>query len=216
MANRTMLYGIGGYAADEPPETVHPISEAAYTIPFNYLVLISGNTRPVPSLIFEGGPALLGEYRIGLQRFHKLAGLIRIMGRDTSRLITALDKFETALDQKRSDYFLCEPLEVLAMAHAKEEWPELIQTLARDAMDWGDWIDSIEGSEAEQIEIMQTYFSAPGGDPNEAAEIVLDEDFDDNDRDDAMLQLFTSDVLYFTIPTRTEVAARQSEPGDPE
>ncbi len=71
MANRSYLYALNAVPAlgvDPLTLEVTGLSEYAYDIPLAFKLLVSGNPRACPSLVWDEGAAILGEYGAGVQR----------------------------------------------------------------------------------------------------------------------------------------------------
>lgn len=116
MANRSHLYAANALPTVEGrPDPVAGISEHNWSIPLAHLLLVSFDTRVVPSMIWDRRIAVAGDYERGAAL---LMELLRVVGEDVEdeqdfHSVVATTKAQ--LDKQRAKYFLLEAGEILDM-----------------------------------------------------------------------------------------------------
>ena len=114
MANRSYLY-----AVDEEPDGVNSVkaaglSESEYNIPLFYRILASVNARSVPSNIWSGQNAILGDYEAGVEKLS--AFLARLSDASLCDAKKAANVIAFLRDEKnRRKHILLECAEIFAM-----------------------------------------------------------------------------------------------------
>lgn len=114
-ANRSHLYS---FSLDKEGNIskIFDISEQNYAIPIIYKILVSNNTKVVPSHLFRNESALVGNAKEGRKRLEAFfSTLLEKKIYDTTELQALQEQFLTHLDKYMLDYFLFEPVEVIAM-----------------------------------------------------------------------------------------------------
>jgi hypothetical protein len=134
MANRCYLYStnyVPGSEATGDRRAVG-ISEFGYNIPIAFKVLVSGNPRACPLLIFEGADpiAVVGDYDVGVARLWQF--LDRVPHSAVASLKEEAQEFLDS-EENRNPYVILEPREVLAMS--AESLPEEINKLLAELAD---------------------------------------------------------------------------------
>jgi len=116
-ANRSYLYSFN-YNEKGKIGKIFDISEQNYSLPIIYKILVSSHCKIVPSKIFEGNHALVGNAREGRKRLNQFfSHLIKEKIYDENKLKNLQNMFLEHLDKYTLDYFLFEPAEVIAMEH---------------------------------------------------------------------------------------------------
>ncbi|MEY9931167.1 hypothetical protein ABH926_005814 [Catenulispora sp. GP43] len=116
MANRSHLYAVNTLPTDEGrPDAVVGISEHNWSIPLAHLLLVSFDTRVVPSMIWERRTGVAGDYERGAAL---LMDLLRVVGEEVQEAqdfesVVATTKAQ--LDKQRAKYFLLEAGEILGL-----------------------------------------------------------------------------------------------------
>jgi hypothetical protein len=116
MANRSHLYAANTLpSAAGRPDPVVGISEHNWSIPLAHLLLVSFDTRAVPSMIWEQQFGVAGDYERGTALLVELLGVVgQGVGeeRDFERVVA---KTKAQLEKQRCKYFLLEAGEILSM-----------------------------------------------------------------------------------------------------
>ena len=116
MANRSHLYAANTLPTGEGrPAAVAGISEHNWSIPLAHLLLVSFDTRVVPSMIWDQRIGVAGDYDRGAEL---LMNLLRVVGEEVDdardfEAVVATTKAQ--LDKRRAKYFLLEAGEILDM-----------------------------------------------------------------------------------------------------
>ncbi|WP_041540141.1 DUF7822 domain-containing protein [Catenulispora acidiphila] len=116
MANRSHLYAANTLPTGESrPATVAGISEHNWSIPLAHLLLVSFDTRVVPSMIWDQRIGVAGDYDRGAAL---LLDLLRVVGEeveDEQDFVSVVATTKAQLDKQRAKYFLLEAGEILDM-----------------------------------------------------------------------------------------------------
>jgi hypothetical protein len=116
MANRSHLYAANTLPTDEGrPAAVAGISEHNWSIPLAHLLLVSFDTRVVPSMIWDRRIGVAGDYDRGAAL---LMDLLRVVGEGVDEpqdFETVVATTKAQLDKQRAKYFLLEAGEILDM-----------------------------------------------------------------------------------------------------
>ena len=114
MANRSYLYS---FSEEKDGKTkVFDISEQNYEIPIIYKILVSANTKVVPSKLFDDSLALVGDAQAGRKKLNAFfKKLHKEKAFDEAELSYLEEEFQNHLDKYTLDYFLFEPVEVISM-----------------------------------------------------------------------------------------------------
>jgi hypothetical protein len=231
MANRSYLYSLSNRPTSfaDRPETIRPLSEWPYSVPFSYRVLMSGDPELCASLIsdgFEDEPtgdktrlhAVSSSFEPGFGRLQKLCAVLRqLASEQTPELVARLDETERFLEQHRDRYLLLETIELDTVA--EEGGPDLRSAVKREIVKCrraGEAVDALSSSVAEAtVQLKSAARQRPGKPwwkwwarpaPLEALYgLRLDDDFD-NTRDRKTpypigLSGWT-DVVYFQLWNR--------------
>jgi hypothetical protein len=116
MANRSHLYAANTLpSAAGRPDPVVAVSEHNWSIPLAHLILVSFDTRPVPSMIWDRRMGVAGDYDRGAAL---LVDLLRRVGEDVEderdfQQVAA--KTRAQLEERRAKYFLLEAGDILDM-----------------------------------------------------------------------------------------------------
>lgn len=115
MANRSHLYAADTLPTDEGrrPAAVAGISEHNWSIPLAHLLLVSFDTRVVPSMIWDKRTGVAGDYDRGAAL---LMELLRVVGEevdDPRDFATVVATTRAQLEKQRAKYFLLEAGEIL-------------------------------------------------------------------------------------------------------
>lgn len=114
MANRSHLYAADTLpSAAGRPDPVVGISEHNWSIPLAHLLLVSFDTRPVPSMIWERQFGVAGDYERGTAL---LVDLLRVVGEDVEDeqdFVKVVATTKAQLEKQRCRYFLLEAGEIL-------------------------------------------------------------------------------------------------------
>ena len=114
MANRSHLYAANTLPTDESrPAAVAGISEHNWSIPLAHLLLVSFDTRVVPSMIWDQRIGVAGDYERGAAL---LMDLLRVVGEgvdDVQDFESVVATTKAQLDKHRAKYFLLEAGEIL-------------------------------------------------------------------------------------------------------
>ena len=114
MANRSHLYAANTLPTEDGrPDPVVGVSEHNWSIPLAHLLLVSFDTRVVPSMIWGRRTGVAGDYDRGAAL---LLELLRVVGEDVAEAqdfesVVATTKAQ--LDKQRAKYFLLEAGEIL-------------------------------------------------------------------------------------------------------
>ncbi|WP_228555730.1 DUF7822 domain-containing protein [Catenulispora pinisilvae] len=116
MANRSHLYAANTLpSAEGRPDPVVGISEHNWSIPLAHLILVSFDTRAVPSMIWDQRMGVAGDYDRGAAL---LVDLLRLVGEeveDEQDFHKVVEKTKAQLARQRAKYFLLEAGEILDM-----------------------------------------------------------------------------------------------------
>ncbi len=116
MANRSHLYAANTLpSAEGRPDPVVGISEHNWSIPLAHLILVSFDTRAVPSMIWDQRMGVAGDYDRGAAL---LVDLLRLVGEeveDEQDFRKVVEKTKAQLARQRAKYFLLEAGEILDM-----------------------------------------------------------------------------------------------------
>ena len=218
MANRSYLYSLSNRptAYDDRPDTISGLSEWAYTVPFAFRVLVSGDPRRCASLIsdgFDDDPpeaktalhAISGEFAAGLARLRKVAAAARTLG--NAELNTALDQTAAFLDQHRDEYVLLETVELDCMTEESADGLRAcVEREVEECKRVGAAIDALPDDPAAAGQVLAKAAGAFDG-------LVFGDGFD-NTRDNRTqypLGLSNwSDVLYFSLWDKATFAANMA------
>src|SRR5262245_33665904 len=107
MANRAYLYSLSNQPSSysDRPDTISGLSEWGYAIPLSYRILMSANPQLCSSLISDGFSsdppekktrlyAISADYAAGVERLQRFLDAARVVGKDTERLLAAIDETE--------------------------------------------------------------------------------------------------------------------------
>ena len=114
MANRSHLFAANTLPTEDGrPDPVVGISEHNWSIPLAHLLLVSFDTRVVPSMIWGRRTGVAGDYDRGAAL---LLDLLRVVGEEVAEeqdfeSVVAMTKAQ--LDRQRAKYFLLEAGEIL-------------------------------------------------------------------------------------------------------
>jgi hypothetical protein len=114
MANRSHLFAANTLPTEDGhPDPVVGISEHNWSIPLAHLLLVSFDTRVVPSMIWGRRTGVAGDYDRGAAL---LMELLRVVGEEVAEeqdfeSVVAMTKAQ--LDRQRAKYFLLEAGEIL-------------------------------------------------------------------------------------------------------
>jgi len=110
MANRSYLYS---FSQDKNRTIKHifDISEHPYAVPIVFKILISGNSKIIPSKLFEDSFALRGDFKSGLSSIRLFIDKIKPYY-DEKLLALEIDSFFEHLEMFSSKYFLLEVAEL--------------------------------------------------------------------------------------------------------
>lgn len=116
MANRSRLYAANTLpSAEGRPDAVVGISEHNWSIPLAHLLLVSFDTRAVPSMIWDRHIGVAGDYDRGAAL---LVELLRVVGEDVEEerdFAKVVATTKAQLEKQRSKYFLLEAGDILGM-----------------------------------------------------------------------------------------------------
>ena len=116
MANRSHLYAANTLPTEEGrPDPVVGISEHNWSIPLAHLLLVSFDTRAVPSVIWDRRIGVAGDYDRGAAL---LVELLRVVGEDVEEerdFAKVVATTKAQLEKQRSKYFLLEAGDILDM-----------------------------------------------------------------------------------------------------
>ena len=114
MANRSHLYAANSLPTEEGrPDPVVGISEHNWSIPLAHLLLVSFDTRVVPSMIWDRRIGVAGDYERGAAL---LMDVLRVVGEgvaDERDFESVVATTKAQLDKQRAKYFLLEAGEIL-------------------------------------------------------------------------------------------------------
>jgi hypothetical protein len=114
MANRSNLYAANTLpSAKGRPDPLMGISTHNWSIPLAHLLLVSFDTRIVPSMIWEERIGVAGDYERGAAL---LMDLLRVVGEDAHEaqdFEKVVAETKAHLEKQRSKYFLLEAGEIL-------------------------------------------------------------------------------------------------------
>ena len=114
MANRSYLYSFS--EGKDGKIEVFDISEQNYEVPIIYKILVSANTKIVPSKLFDDSLALVGDAQAGRKRLNAFfKKLHKAKAFNEAELSHLEEEFQNHLDKYTLDYFLFEPVEVISM-----------------------------------------------------------------------------------------------------
>ncbi|WP_228562636.1 DUF7822 domain-containing protein [Catenulispora rubra] len=116
MANRSHLFAANTLPTEGGrPDPVVGISEHNWSIPLAHLLLVSFDTRVVPSMIWGRRTAVAGDYDRGAAL---LMELLRVVGEEVAEeqdFESVVATTKAQLDKQRAKYFLLEAGEILDM-----------------------------------------------------------------------------------------------------
>lgn len=135
MANRSYLYSLSNRPTSyaDRPDTISGLSEWAYSVPFSYQLLMSGDPRLCASLIsdgFDNEPpgkktrlyAISSDFDLGFARLKKFFSILRPIAVGTSPTLTSqLDETIAFLEAHRDHYLLLETIELDSMTEQGED-----------------------------------------------------------------------------------------------
>lgn len=114
MANRSHLFAANTLPTEDGrPDPVVGISEHNWSIPLAHLLLVSFDTRVVPSMIWGRRTGVAGDYDRGAAL---LMELLRVVGEEVAEeqdFESVVATTKAQLDRQRAKYFLLEAGEIL-------------------------------------------------------------------------------------------------------
>lgn len=114
MANRSHLYAADTLPADGVrPLSVVGVSEHNWSIPLAHLLLVSFDTRVVPSMIWDQRIGVAGDYDRGAALLMRLLQVVGEGVDDEADFLSVVATTKAQLDKQRSKYLLLEAGEIL-------------------------------------------------------------------------------------------------------
>jgi hypothetical protein len=116
MANRSHLYAANTLpSAEGRPDPIMGISEHNWSIPLAHLILVSFDTRAVPSMIWDQRMGVAGDYDRGAALLVELLRLVGEDVEDAQDFQKVVATTQAQLEKRRAKYFLLEAGEILDM-----------------------------------------------------------------------------------------------------
>ncbi|UXN02887.1 hypothetical protein [Bartonella sp. HY406] len=207
MANRSTLIGINGYLPDSnliPEEKIY-LGDQPYAVPLFFRLLVSGNTRCITSIDysndeddedegFNADPiiyATMGDGDIGFNRFKKLGLLMRNLAvKNNPEIVELFDPVLEHLSSHRCQFYVLESYEIDVLENYDRDPPmeEWVKMRARQHIKLGQAVDHLRGPQFwQQLKLMQIITQKPKDNP--LSDLTLGDDFDNVERENAMLGL---------------------------
>lgn len=225
MANRAYLYILSNRPSSyaDRPDTISGLSEWAYTIPFSYRVLMSGDTLLCASLVsdgFDGEPAdrktklhaISGDFEAGFDRLKRFSSVVRPLATSSPTLVAALDETLAFLESHHDRYLLLETVELDTMTTEGEaELRACVEREIAECMRAGAAVDALPGDAAKAGATLAHAIRNRAAPPFDVFHgLRLDDDFDNvRGGNENPLGLEWCEDLYFELWNRAEFEANR-------